>query len=46
MAATSRSAMAIPTATPMASSTARRRRSPTVRPSVTTADIGAKNGWS
>ena len=46
IAATSRSAIAIPTATPIASSTARRRRSPTVRPSVTTAEMGAKKGWS
>ena len=36
--------MAMPTATPIASSTARRRRSPTVRPSVTTAEMGAKKG--
>ena len=44
IAVTRASAIAIPTATPIASSTARRRRSPTVRPSVTTADMGAKNG--
>ena len=42
--ATSRSAMAMPTATPMASSMARCRRSPIVRPSVTTAAMGAKKG--
>ena len=36
--------MAMPTETPMASSTARRRRCPTVRPSVMTAEIGAKKG--
>ena len=34
----------MPTETPMASSIARRRRWPIVRPSVTTAEIGAKNG--
>ena len=40
--------MAMPTATPTAISTARRRRSPTVRPRVITAEMGAKkgSGWS
>ena len=46
MAATRASAMAIPTDTPIASSIARRRRWPTVRPSVITAEIGAKKGCS
>ena len=48
IAATSASAMAMPTATPTAISTARRRRSTTVRPSVITAEMGAKkgSGWS
>ncbi len=44
--ATSRSAIAIPTDTPIAISTARLRRSPTVRPSVITAEMGAKKGCS
>ena len=36
--------MKMPTDTPIASSTARLRRWPTVSPSVTTAEIGAKKG--
>ena len=41
---TSRSAIAIPSVTPSTTSTARRPRSPCVRPSVIIADTGAKNG--
>ena len=44
IALTSRSAMKMPTETPIASSTARLRRWPTVRPSVMTAEMGAKKG--
>ncbi len=36
--------MKMPTETPIASSTARLRRWPTVRPSVMTAEMGAKKG--
>ena len=42
---TSRSAIRMPTATPSASSTARRRGWPRESPSASTADTGAKNGW-
>ena len=46
MPSTSRSPTAIPSATPIAISTARRPRSEIVSPSVTIADTGAKNGCS
>lgn len=46
IAETNASAIAMPTATPTAISTARRRRWPTVSPRVITAATGAKNARS